>query len=530
MDAAPAQEADRYRKLIEIGIALSAERDDRRLQENILIEAKRIASADGGTLYLLEESERLVFAIMRNTSLAIRRGGTTGVPIPFDPLPLRDERGEENHHAVATHVALTGRTSNIEDAYQEKDFDFSGAKAFDEKNGYRSKSFLTVPLKNKAGSVIGVLQLVNCRGTHGDEPGAAPADVVEIVEALASLAAVALENQQLLQSQKDLFDAFIRLIAKAIDAKSPYTAGHCQRVPLIAESLAEAACRATDGPFRAFDMTEDELYEFHLAAWMHDCGKIVTPEHVVDKSTKLETVHDRIAEVATRIEVIKRDAQLRALREGRAEDDEALRAELAELDDDRAFLETVNRGGEFLTPEQVERIHRCAARTWRGPGGSERPLLDAAEVENLVVQRGTLTAAERQVINDHVSLTHELLSQLPFPQHLNRVPEIAGGHHEAPDGSGYPRGLKGEQLDVPTRILAIADVFEALTAADRPYKPPKPMSETLAIMARMAQTGHVDAELFKLFLREGLHLEYAREHLQPQQLDEVDLDAVLAGL
>jgi len=528
MDPSCAAETNRFRRLIDIGIALSAERDHRRLQERILLEAKEIAQADGGTLYLAEDDERLAFAIMRNDSLGIALGGTTGEPVPHEPLRLHAEDGSENHGAVATHVALTGVTSNIPDAYEDAEFDFSGAKAFDEKSGYRSKSFLTVPLKNKAGSVTGVLQLINCCDPATGEPGAAPPDVVEIVEALASQAAVTLENQMLLQAQKELFDSFIRLIAKAIDAKSPYTAGHCQRVPVIAEQLAQAACRRTDGPYAGFDMSEDELYEFHLAAWMHDCGKIVTPEHVVDKATKLETVHDRIDEVLTRIELMKRDAEIWSLREGG--DEAALAAELTALDDDADFLVEVNRGGEFLAPEKLERIRSVATRTWRAADGEQLPLLSAEEIENLSVQRGTLTHDERQIINDHVTMTQELLNQLPFPGHLRRVPEIAGGHHESMDGSGYPKGLTAEQLDIPTRILAIADIFEALTAADRPYKPAKPLSESLGIMARMAASGHVDPELFRLFLEEGLHLEYGREHLKPEQLDQVDVNALLEGL
>lgn len=535
MREAPAPDRDRYRRLIDIGIALSAERDHARLQEQILLEAKDIAAADGGSLYLMTEDDRLRFAIMRTDSLGIALGGTTGREIPFEALPLHDEAGRPNHQNVATHVALSGKTSNIRDAYDEEDFDFAGTKAFDEKNGYRSRSFLTVPLKNKAGVVTGVLQLINVVDPATGEADAAAPDVVEIVEALASQAAVSLENQQLLQAQKDLFDSFIRLIAKAIDAKSPYTAGHCQRVPVIAEMLADAACRATDGPFAEFDLGEDARYEFHLAAWMHDCGKITTPEHVVDKATKLETVHDRIAEVVTRLEVLKRDAEIAALRGAGAGDRldasglEALRRTLAELDEHRAFLERVNVGGEVMRTEDRERVEELARLSWHGPDGAPRPLLTDEEAANLCIGRGTLNESERKVIQDHVSWTYELLTQLPFPRHLSRVPEIAGGHHEAVDGSGYPRGLGGDELDVPTRILAIADVFEALTAADRPYKPAKPLSESLGIMARMVAAGHVDGDLFALFLREGIHQRYGQEYLKAEQLDAVDVDELLGS-
>ena len=580
--------AARFERLIAIGIALSAERNHDRLMERILLEAKGLTNADGGTLYLKSEDNRLRFAIMRTDSLGIAMGGTTGKEIPFPPLDLVDPRtGEPNHKNIATHAALTGASIAIPDAYTAEDFDFSGTKKFDAGTGYRSTSFLTVPLKNHDGDVIGVLQLLNARDAAGI---VIPFDgtVQPLIEALASQAAVALDNQQLIDAQRRLLDSFITLIAKAIDAKSPYTGGHCQRVPELTKMLAQAACDATDEPFAGFTLDDDGWYELHIAAWLHDCGKVTTPEYVVDKATKLETIYNRLHEVRTRFEVVKRDAEIAYLKGVLAGgDDTALAAErdrrLAEIDDDYAFIAECNVGGEFMAPEKLERLKRIAAMTWlrtlddriglshdeqlrvdrtpkprlpvvetlladrpehiveRGPNDLIAPdnpfgfKLDVpahkynlGEVYNLAVARGTLTAEERYKINNHIVQTIIMLSELPFPKQLRRVPEYAGGHHETMIGTGYPKKLRREDMSLPARCMAIADIFEALTASDRPYKKAKTLTESLRIMASMRDAQHIDAELFALFLRSGTYREYAEKYLQPEQIDAVDIEPLLA--
>lgn len=491
----------RFRRLVEIGIALSAERNHAGLLESILLEAKSICNADGGTIYLHEKEAGpkddkkgspggyLRFAIVMNDSLDIALGGTTGKKVPFDPLPLHDRHsGAPNHANVATHVALSGKTVNIADAYDVDGFDFSGTKAFDLKSGYRSTSFLTLPMKNRAGYVIGVLQLINARDHNGWNVVPFDPGRQQLIEALASQAAVAIDNKRLLDEQKVLLDSFIRLIADAIDRKSPYTGGHCKRAPMIAEMLAEAACEADDGPFKDFDLNEEEFYELHIAAWLHDCGKITTPEYVVDKATKLETIYDRIKTVKLRFEVLKREAEIDYLKALSAADADPAALEavykerLANIDGDFEFIAKANIGGEFLGPDKIARIEEIGALRWRGLDGEEESLLSEEEIMNLSISRGTLTNKERKIINDHVTVTIEMLEALPFPENLQRVPEYAGGHHERMNGTGYPNGLTGAEMSIPARMMAVADIFEDLTAPDRPYKRGKTLSETLRIM------------------------------------------------
>ncbi len=579
--ASTAEQEVRYRRLIELGTALSAQRNHNRLMEMILLGAKDLTNADGGTLYLMvEDAKQLRFEIMRNDSLGIAMGGTTGRPIPFPPVQLYDAAGAPNHKNVSAYAAVTATTVNIDDAYDAGKFDFSGTKGFDAKTGYRSQSFLTVPLKNHDGDVVGVLQLINARNSSG-QVVAFLADSAELVEALASQAAVALDNQMLLEAQKNLFKAFIEVIANAIDAKSPYTGGHCRRVPELTNMLTRAAVEVAEGPFAGFSLSEDEWYELEVAGGMHDCGKVTTPEFVVDKATKLETIYNRIHEIRTRFEVVKRDAEI-AYWKGVAGggDEPALRAErdtrLAQLDADYAFVAECNVGGEFMAPEKVERLKGIAAATWlrtlddsiglsweeahRKPGDKpslpvvENLLADKpehviahdkppiapdnpwgftikppaqkfnlGEVYNLAVGRGTLTAEDRYHISDHIVQTIIMLEALPFPKNLRRVPEWAGGHHEKMDGTGYPKGLRKEQMSIPARIMAIADIFEALTARDRPYKTPKKLSECVKIMSFMKKDNHVDPELFDLFLTSGVYKAYAERFLMPEQIDQVDI-------
>jgi HD-GYP domain-containing protein (c-di-GMP phosphodiesterase class II) len=518
----------RLDQLNAIGASLSAERDINRLLEAILTAAKSITRADGGTLYRVTEDKTLRFEIVRTSSLKFYLGGTTGNPIPFYPIQLYKD-GNPNNSMVAAYAAINGKTVNIADAYTAEGFDFSGTRAFDSKTGYRSRSFLTVPMKNHEGEAIGVLQLLNAQDPQTGEVIAFSSSDQRLAESLASQAAVALTNRLLVDQLEQLFESFINLINSAIDEKSPYTGGHCQRVPNLTMLLAEAVNETKQGPLSDFHMSDKDRYELKIAGLLHDCGKVTTPVHVVDKATKLETIFDRVNLIDTRFEVLKRDAEIDALKARKGLDamqesdiDQRLRIKLRQLDDDRKFLHACNIGGERMRDEDVDRVKKIAQYRWRDVAGHEADFLSADEVRNLTIRAGTLTDDERKVINHHIVATIKMLEALPWPKHLTKVPEYAGGHHERMDGKGYPRGLTREQMSVQARCMGIADIFEALTAKDRPYKKGKTLSESLEILGRMKLNNHVDPDLFDVFVRRKVYLRYAEKFLDPEQIDAVD--------
>ncbi len=515
-------------QLTAIGLALSTEHKTDRLLEKILLTAKEIAGADGGTLYSVFDEKQVRIENMRTDSLDIAMGGTTGKAIPFPPIDLYDEAGQPNHNNVVTHAILDGCTVNISDAYDTDRFDLSGTREFDQATGYRSISFLTVPMKDHQGDIIGVLQLLNAQSEEGqiipfDE------ETQRRVEALASQAAIALTNRRLIDELKELLESLIHLIAYAIDEKSPYTGGHCRRVPKLTMLLADAAAKAKEKPFADFSMTHDDRYELEIAAWLHDCGKITTPEHIVDKATKLQALFDRIELVKARFELLRKEVENRwlrrrieALEAGRQANPDwetEYRQTLRELREEEAFIEGVNPGGEFMSEADRKRVQAIGNRRWHDLNGEPHPLLTEDEIYNLTIAKGTLTPEEREQINSHIVATINILEALPFPKQLKRVPEYAGSHHERMDGKGYPRGLRGDEMPLQARIMAIADVFEALTARDRPYKPGKKLSEALRILQTMSEEGHIDPDLFELFMRERIWERYAHDYLEPEQRD-----------
>ena len=549
------------RRFLDISQAVAAEKNFDRLLPQLLSETIDAADAVAGVLYLVDDGKLLPATGLRADGSALPASAPRVDPAAGSPL------------FTAALAARTARAARLSGA----DIDALGLA--DAVNACGASYAIAVPLLNRQHLLVGAMLLL-----RHDETDAAR---LSFIGALSGSAAVSLETKELIHAQKQLFEALIKLIAGAIDAKSAYTGGHCARVPEIAKMLAHAACAQTDGPYQDFQLDDDQWETLHVAAWLHDCGKVTTPEYVVDKATKLEMLYDRIHEIRMRFEVIKRDEEIACLEAISAGEPAAsararLAAELAQIDDDFAFVAASNEGGELMAPERQERLKAIAERCWtrtlddrigisneenerrsRTPAPAlptREPLLadkpehriarlaaeriaedprwgfkmpvpelryNHGELYNLCVARGTLSEEERYKINEHIVQTLIMLSELPFPKHLRDVPEIASAHHEKMDGSGYPRRLRGEQMSVQARIMAIADIFEALTAVDRPYKQGKTLSQAIEIMAQMKRDGHLDADLFDLFLRSGVHLDYANRFMRPEQIDEVDIAAYL---
>lgn len=499
------------KKLIEIGTALSAEKNLDRLLEMIVDEACKFTSADAGTLYIMSDDEtELNFAIVQNNSLSLRLGGSGG-KITWPAIKLKDAGVSANIANVSAYVAITGEPVNIVDVYDVQGFNFERTMEFDSNTGYRSRSMLVVPLRNRENDIIGVLQLINALEPATGEVISFSPEYQEMVLSLASQAAVALSNNRLIFDLENLLESFVRTIATAIDEKSPYTGGHVRRVAELTMTMARKINNIKYGRFAGTELSDDQLRELRIAAWLHDVGKITTPEYVIDKATKLEAVHDRIHDVKTRVELIKKDYLSQIIKNVH---DVKIASKIEELDEDYQFLVEANSGSEFLDDDKIARIKEIAKHRWSNNGKSN-PLLSDEEVYHLCIRSGTLTQEERSIVNNHVLVTQKILSHLPFPKKMRHVVDYAAAHHEKLDGSGYPRGLKGDQLSLQSRIIAIADIFEALTAKDRPYKKGKSVAQALKIMDRMAKNKHIDAELYDLFVKEKVYEEYARNNSVP---------------
>lgn len=537
-------------KLTEIGIALSAEKDTTQLLEKILIGAKSITNSDGGTIYQVV-GDSIKIEIIHSDSLGISLGGEGNI-INIPNIPLYEENGEPNLKNVVCYSYHNNKTINIADAYDAVHFDFTGTKAFDKKNNYRSKSFLSIPLTNHQGEIIGILQLINAIDPETKKIIDFDAVSQRFAEALASQAATVLTKQQLIIELENMFESLVKLIATAVDEKSPYTGGHCRRVPELVSMLTEAAHNTTHGYLQDFRLNDAERYELSIASWLHDCGKIITPEYVIDKATKLEAIFDRIHLVETRFEVLKRDQEIAYLKQQLANQqnnkntlsatsvdkgivisnaaggtvaeeqseqlEQSFQASIRQLNDDLAFIRCCNTGGEAMSDEDISRIQSLKQLTW-SLNNVEVPLMSDEEIYNLSIFRGTLTAEERKIINNHISVTISMLKAIKFPKHLQNVVEIAGGHHERMDGKGYPNGLIREQMSIPARAMAIADVFEALTAQDRPYKPGKKLSEALFILKKLKEENHIDPDLYDVFIDQKVYKKYAEKFLDNYQID-----------
>lgn len=557
--------------LVESGIAQGKLHQRQALLRTTLDAACDITCCEGGAVLLRSGPNSLQFTLHTYPSA-----------LPAQQVPLTADTLADTR-TVPGEVAASGQALFIDDLALAAGPLAANTRLLLGTAGIFAHAVLAVPMKLSEGDIIGVVMLFNARDSYSKALIPFDRKLLPFMAALATQAAVAIENQNLVEAQKNLMDAMIKIIAGAIDTKSPYTGGHCERVPELAFQLAQAACDEQQGPLADFNFhSDDEWREFRIGAWLHDCGKVTTPEYVVDKATKLETIYNRLHEIRTRFEVLLRDARLQRWQaiylygEQPSVADARLAAREAELQQDFAFVAECNQGGEYMAPEHIERLQRIAAQTWerhfddrlglsqeeqlrlagqppqplpaveplladkpqhlvpRPPSKALDPkygfrlqvphyLYNHGELYNLSVGRGTLTEEERFKINEHIIQTIVMLDQMPLPKSLQRVPEYAGTHHETLRGDGYPRQLAAEQLSIPARIMAIADIFEALTASDRPYKAGKTLSEAVAILYRFKQEQHIDPVLFDLFLTSGVYRSYGERFLRPEQIDEVDI-------
>ena len=519
--------SESLKKLIDIGRALSREKNINILLEKILIEARKISNSDGGTLYLMTNDDRLSFEILNNESKSLFLGGSHAqVPDTFYPVKLYID-GKPNMNSVSAVCALEGKTINIEDAYTDEKYDFSGPKGFDKKHNYYSKSFLNVPLKNHKDKVIGVLQLLNA--TVDGKIVSYSEDIVNLVESLASQASIALTNQMLIQEQKDLFKSFIQLVSEALEKKDEVTGGHCTRVPVLTMMIADAINKDKMGTYKDFNFSDDEMEELYVAGWLHDFGKVATPEHIMNKSTKLECLFDKINLLILKSEILKRDKKIDYYKtlideNSISEKSELLinfKKEISNIDKDMVFLKECNVGGEFMSNEMKNRVSLIASQEIK-INGIVTSLLTEEEEDNLKISKGTLSENDRKIMNEHVSLSYELLDKLPYPPHLQKVPFYAGCHHEKINGSGYPNGYSEDKLPLQARVIAIADVFEGLTAPDRPYKKGYSLSKAMNILNFMVKDNEIDKDLFDLFINQKVYLKYAKDNVHSSQMDEVN--------
>lgn len=523
------EQAKNISDLTNIAKAMSSEHDLLQILEMILNQARQYTRADGGTLYLLTEDRRqLAFHVLHNETLNSFLGGTSQKKITLPNVALH-KNGQPNHSNVSAFVALTNQTVNIPDVYQAKGFNFEGTKEFDALMQYRSQSMLVVPMCDHEDQMIGVLQLINARNSAGGVIPFRP-EVVDLTEALASQAAVMMTQKQLIDDLKALFESFIKAIATAIEEKSKYTGGHIERVAELTMQIADRINQTATGPFADIYLDPYEMDEIRIAAWLHDTGKITTAEQVVDKAMKLECVFDRIEHIRTRWQTIALAIRLEAEkakvalgtnptdRQRSKEIEAKCDQELAELAESLTFIDEINRGGEFMSDDKLERLNQIARTTYEVDGKKINYLTDN-ELENLSIRKGTLTENERKIMENHATMTMKILENLPWPTKLASVTKIAGAHHEKLDGTGYPLRLKENEISLQSRIMAVSDVFEALSAPDRPYKKPMTLSQALKILGFMVKDKHLDKNIVDLFLQSDLVTEYANRHLKKDQLD-----------
>jgi len=506
-------------QLSDIGRALSGIHDLNALLEMICDQARRFTRADGCALYSVEK-DLLHFKIIQSHSLKIQMGGKDGDAIPFPPVQMKESN-------VSAYVAMKGVPVNIADVYDTDLFDFTGPKEFDHAFDYRSKSMLVVPMRNHDNEVIGVLQLLNAMDPSTGEVIPFSPDFENLTESLASQAAVAITNVQLINDMESLFESFVEVMATAIDEKSPVTGGHIRRVANLTMVMAEAIHDAESGTYKDVHFSPEKFHEMRIAAWMHDIGKVTTPVEIIEKSKKLQTIFDRIHFVDLRMQYIlqKKNTEMLQTRmdflENKLSDQDFQLLEkrhqegISRLKEIRSFLKECNEPSEFLDDPKIERLQEIARMTYCDESGNEQPMLSPDELENLSIRKGSITEAERGIMQNHAQVTLDMLNKIPFTRKLKNIPNFAGAHHEYLNGKGYPLGWKGEEIPFEGRLMAITDIAEALTASDRPYKKSMPLEKVYTILRDKVSRGELDSDLVEFFICENIYERYKKQYEEP---------------
>lgn len=513
-----------------MGQELSANTDLYELLDFFTTELMDLTNADGGTLYLMDEKTKsLSFEVVKNRSLGIQNS-SKDMSEKWVNLELYDKNGVENTHMVATLCALTKEPVFIDNIYTSKNFDFSGTKKFDEMTNYHSRSMMAIPLLNHEKNVIGVLQLINKLLPSGDAVSFTKEDE-DISLSLSSQIAVVLSNSLLVKELEELLESFLSSIITALKAKSPHTSAHISKMVKLSEMFVEAIDKDST-VFKNKNYSKEMKQVMRFSSLLHDIGKLSTPEFILDKATKLQSLHDRIEVVKLRFANAKKSAKIEMLEslmgvsvKDQKTHDATIKYEktMQQIDDDLEFLEALNSNTNYASDETVARVREIGKKSFFD-GYQETQFLTENEIENLTIRSGSITEEERRVINNHATVSVRILDKLPFPKKYERIPEIAGNHHEKINGSGYPKGLKENEISFEARILAITDIFEAITASNRPYKNPNSLSSSIKILYLMAKDGELDRDLVKFFYESGLYLEYAQKYLHKSQIDKVDID------
>lgn len=509
------------KRLTNVGIQLSAAKDINRFFELILTEAMFFTNCDAGTVYTISDDKKFLdFKVVCTKSKKNSLGKADNSKWPA--VPLYNEDGSKRMRNFVSYVFHQGKAESIDNVYDQELFDSSGTKAYDKSNNYRSVSMAAIPLKNHENDVLGIIQLINAMDKDGNIVPFALRNLI-FLDSLSSQAAIALSNKKLIQNLELLLYQFIKSIAKAIDKKSKTTGGHISRVANLSEMLFQKI-QEDKTTYKDYNFSNEEIQELRLAGWMHDIGKITTPVYIMDKSKKLETIFDRIELIKTRAKLVIAVIEL-----DKNQADESTKKELDEvikkIKKYVQIIKDINQNHDFLSDEKLKKLQKIFMFNYTS-NGKNYYLITDEEYQNLSIKKGTLLPNEMEIMHDHAKMTLEMLNELTFPKKFRNVPLYASSHHEKLNGKGYPSQLTEKDLPLQARVIAVADIFDALTAGDRPYKNDMKLSQAFVILANMAKEKEIDPDLLTLFIDSKLYYEYAEIYLKPDQVDKVDFKAI----